>query len=346
MLDDIACAEHYVLFQFYTLRDDRIGRRFREALEARARAGVRVYVLYDALGSLGLSRRYRRALADAGVEVSVFPARFGWVRRVLRLNFRNHRKIVVVDGHCGFMGGFNVGDEYLGRDPKLSPWRDTHLRLEGPVVQGLQLSFVRDWHFCTDRMPDLSWAARPHAEDRTALVNASGPADAAETASLLLAHAINSAERRLWIATPYFVPDTAVFSALQIAALRGVDVRVLAPRRSDNVLFRFVPYAYVAEARAAGVRFFLYEPGFMHQKVFLVDDDYAAISSANVDNRSLRLNFEVTVLLADGPFCADVAAMLEADFARATLVDDEEVRGRSLPFRIAVRVTRMLAPIL
>ncbi len=346
ILEAIDRAEHYCLVQFYILRDDGLGRVLQERLARKARAGVRVCLLYDDVGSFWLSRRYRRALQASGVEVSGFPGRRGWLRR-FRVNFRNHRKIVVVDGRVAFVGGHNVGDEYLGKDPALSPWRDTHVRLEGPAVLGVQLSFLKDWYFCTGRTPELSWDAVPApGEDRAALILASGPADPIETASLLFGHAIASAEQRVWIASPYFVPDRGVFDALQIAALRGVDVRVLIPRQTDSLLFRFVPYAYLAEARRVGVKVFLYEAGFMHQKVVLVDDDYAAVSTANFDNRSFRLNFEITAFLADRGFCADVGAMLEADFARATLVDVEAVEKRSLPFRVAVRVTRLLAPVL
>ena len=340
-------AERYVLVQFYILRADATGRRLHDALCERARAGVRVCVLYDDVGSFMLPRRYRRTLREAGVEVSGFPGRRGWLGR-FRINFRNHRKIVVVDGRVGFTGGLNVGDEYRGRDPKLSPWRDTHLRVEGPVVLGLQLSFVKDWFFSTGRFlaDDLAWAPAACVEDRAALVVATGPADEAETCSLLFAHAIAAAERRVWIATPYFVPDSAVFAALQVAALRGVDVRVLVPRVSDNLLFRFVPYAYLPDVDRAGVKVCFFEPGFMHQKVLLVDDDYAAVSSANLDNRSFRLNFEVTALFADRPFCADVERMLDADFAHGREATAEDLATRKWPFRFAVRVTRLFAPVL
>ncbi|MDQ3195367.1 MAG: cardiolipin synthase [Burkholderiales bacterium] len=345
MFAAIDAAESYVLVQFYILRDDALGARLQQALLAKARQGVRAFVLFDDVGSFGLSRRYRRELEEGGIAVSGFHGQKGWFGR-FRINFRNHRKIVVVDGRVGFVGGFNVGDEYLGGDPEIGAWRDTHVRVEGPVVQALQLSFLKDWHFSTDEMPALDWNPVKCAEDRVALVLASGPNDRLETCSLLFAHAIASAERRIWIATPYFVPDAGVFSALKIAALRGVDVRVLVPRRSDNLLFRFAPYAYLPDAREVGVNIYFYEAGFMHQKVFLIDDDYAAISSANFDNRSFRLNFEITALLADYAFAQDVAAMLKRDFTRATRAQGTEWHNRSFFFRLAVRITRLFAPVL
>ena len=338
-------AEDYVLAQFYIIHDDGLGRAFKERLIAAVRRGVRVYLLYDEVGSYDLPRRYLRDLRAAGVRVSGFSGERGWLGR-FRINFRNHRKIVVVDGRQAFVGGLNVGDEYLGRDPQISPWRDTHLAVEGPAVQGLQFSFLRDWYYGFQETPDVRWALSPSEEDRRALVLASGPADPLETCGLLFTHAIESAERRVWIATPYFVPDGRVLGALQLAALRGVDVRILMPRRTDSVLFKYVPYAYLPDVERAGVKVLLYEEGFMHQKVLLVDDDYAAVGTANLDNRSFRLNFEVTCLANDLAFCADVAAMLERDFSRSTRLSEADLADRPFPFRLAAQTTRLLAPVL
>ena len=339
-------AERYVLAQFYTIRADAIGRDFQDHLLRAAARGVRVCLLYDAVGSMGLGRRYLRTLREGGVEVSAFTGPRNWLKK-LRLNFRNHRKIVVVDGREALVGGLNVGDEYLGRDPKIGPWRDTHLAVEGPVVQALQLSFARDWYYaCHVEIDALEWEPRPASADKTALVLSSGPSDAVETCGLLYAHAIESAEERLWIATPYFVPDGRVLGALELAALRGVDVRVLMPRKSDSALFTFVPYAFLDEVTQVGVKVFLYEEGFLHQKVALVDRDFATVGTANFDNRSFRLNFETTVVVRDRAFCDDVAAMLEADFARATPLTRDQLAEKSFGFRFAASATRLLAPVL
>lgn len=338
-------AEDYILAQFYIIHDDRIGTAFKEKLIAAARRGVRVHLLYDEVGTYNLPRAYKRELAEAGVYVSGFSGRRNWLGR-FRLNFRNHRKIVVVDGRWGAVGGLNVGDEYLGHHRRLSPWRDTHLAVEGPVVQGLQLSFVRDWYYGRGELPEVRWTPEPSAQDREALVLASGPADVLETCGLLFTHAIESAEERVWIATPYFVPDGRVLGALQLAALRGVDVRILLPSIADHWFFKFVPYTYLPEVERAGVKTYLYGPGFMHQKVLLVDDDYAAVSTANLDNRSFRLNFEITVLFADPGFSCEMERMLEADFARATRITQQDLDERSYAFRVAARATRLLAPVL
>ncbi|MDT0632257.1 cardiolipin synthase [Rubrivirga sp. S365] len=343
----IDAAERYVLAQFYIVHDDRIGTAFKERLIAAAQRGVEVRFLYDSVGSWKLPRRYKRELSEAGVEVCRFTGPRNWLKK-LRLNFRNHRKIVVVDGRRAYVGGLNVGDEYLGRDPDIGPWRDTHLDVEGPMVQGLQLSFARDWFYGSrEQLDGLVWepAAAPDG-DECGLVLASGPADDLETCGLLYAHAIESAEERIWIATPYFVPDGRVLGALQLAALRGVDVRVLMPRTSDSLLFKYVPYAYLDEVARAGVRTFLYEDGFMHQKVALVDRDFAAIGTANFDNRSFRLNFEVTAVVRDEGFCDDVESMLVRDLGRATEISYEDLEDKSFPFRFAANATRLLAPVL
>ncbi len=345
ILAAIDAATAYVLAQFYIIRDDDLGRTFQQTLIAAADRGVRVYLIYDEVGCHGLPRRYVRALRKAGVQVSGFSGRRNWLGR-FRLNFRNHRKIVVVDGVRAFMGGLNVGDEYLGKDPRLSPWRDTHVAVEGPAVQGLQFSFVRDWFYGRQESLDLRWKLAPSPKNQQALVLASGPVDVLETCGLLFTHAIESAERRIWIATPYFVPDGRVLGALQLASLRGVDVRVLMPRISDSALFKYVPYAFLPEVERVGVKVYLYEEGFMHQKAFLVDDDYAAVSTANFDNRSFLFNFEVTCLVHDRRFCGEVEAMLQDDFARSTPLTDESLGNRSFTFRVATRATRLLSPIL
>ncbi len=345
IFEAIDAAEHYVLAQFYIIADDGLGRAFKnKLLQARAR-GVRVYLLYDEVGSYGLPKSYIAALRAAGAEVSGFSGKRQWIGR-FRINFRNHRKIVVVDGRLGFVGGLNVADDYMSRNTKLSPWRDTHLALEGPAVLGLQFSFLRDWYYGRQETLDVQWSAETHPADQRGLILASGPADALETCGLLFTHAIESAEKRVWIATPYFVPDGRILGALQLAALRGIDVRVIMPRQSDSFLFHYVPYAYLPDAESAGVKIYLYEPGFMHQKVLLVDDDYAAVGTANLDNRSFRLNFEVTCLVSDAGFSRSVEEMLISDFALATRLTEEDLAGHSFAFKLATQATRLLAPVL
>lgn len=345
MLTAIARAEHYVLVQFYTIRDDELGSDFARCLAERARAGVRVKVLYDGIGSVGLPWAYIEDLQAAGVSVSNFHAERR-SRSRFQINFRNHRKIVVVDGEAGFVGGLNVGDEYMGRSAYFGHWRDTHLRLDGPVVAQLQLAFAEDWYWAVGETPDLHWRPVVHADGRDALVLFSGPSDSLETGSLYFCNAIGAATERLWIATPYFVPDVDILNALKLAALRGVDVRILVPDLRDHWLVWLAAFSYFDEVRRAGVKIYRYKDGFMHSKVLVVDDWMASVGTINLDNRSCRLNFEVTALVFDDGFAAEVAAMLATDLAKAVSYDTEFHDIPERYIRYAAPLARLFAPIL
>lgn len=343
ILAAIAQARHCVLVQFFVIHDDALGRRLQRALLERAAAGVSVCVLYDGVGSHDLPAHYVEALRAGGVAIHRF-ATHRWRNR-FQLNFRNHRKIVVVDGERAFVGGLNVGEEYLGRRPPLAPWRDTHLELRGPAVADLQQLFADDWQWITGARPPLL-PAPAHCGDARALIVAAGPADAQETGSLFFVAAINSARRRLWLTTPYFVPDTAVRAALRLAVLRGVDVRVLLPARADHRVVFAASTLHAHHALRAGVRVYRYQPGFLHQKVVLVDDDAAAVGSINLDSRSFRLNFEVGALVVDHAFAAAVAAMLTTDFSHAQAVAPGEYLDAPYLKRVAMHVARLFDPLL
>jgi cardiolipin synthase len=342
----IAGAQRYVLVQFYIVRDDRLGRDFQAALIARARAGVKVFLLYDEIGSFGLPGRYLDELRAAGVTVSGFRTTRGRRNR-FQLNFRNHRKVVVVDGRVAFTGGQNVGDEYLSRDRRIGRWRDTQIRLQGPSVQAVQLIWMTDWYWATRQPPELEWQPEPSTtSDVPVFVLGTGPADVDATLQLFFMQCIAVARRRLWFANPYFVPDGPVFEAMRLAALRGVDVRLLLPEKNDSKLIELAAFSYLDAAERAGVKTLLYRDGFLHQKVFVVDDGLASVGTANLDNRSMRLNFELTTLTVDESFTAQVAAMLERDFALARPVTAAEVHARGWPYRFAVRAARLLEPVL
>ena len=347
IFDAIEKAEKYILVQFYIIRADDTGSKLKDKLITKAKEGVTVKVLIDNYGSLSLPDDFVSDLRDAGVETEYFMDLSGKANR-FQLNFRNHRKIVVVDGKVGFVGGHNVGDEYLGKHPSLTPWRDSHMRLTGPVVKTLQIPFVEDWHWATgELLDDLDWeiTKADFTGSMEALCLATGPADPLETCSLFFLTMINEAEERVWIASPYFVPDDKMVTALQLAAIRGVDVRVMMPDLSDSDLVYFSSFSYLQELERAGVRTYRYANGFLHQKVVLVDDTLSAIGSANFDNRSFRLNFEVTGVIHDEGFNREVAAMLENDFSNSRLVDGSEYREKDFFFRLRVRAARLLAPI-
>ena len=343
MFAAMAAAEQCLLVQFFVIHDDAVGRRLQQVLLQRAAAGVQVCVLFDGVGSHALPRSYVQALRAGGVAIHRFATRR--LRNRFQLNFRNHRKIVVVDGARGFVGGLNMGDEYLGRKPPLSPWRDTMLELRGPAVADLQQVFADDWQWITGQLPPMP-ATPPGEGHASALVVAAGPADALETGSLFFTAAIHAAQRRVWLSTPYFVPDTAVRSALQLAVLRGVDVRVLIPARPDHHTVFLASTLHAHHAVRAGVGVFRYQPGFLHQKVLLIDDDAAAIGSMNLDSRSFRLNFEVGVLVVDEAFAGEVEAMLAADFSRAVAIDEDDYHRAPILRRIAMHVARLFDPLL
>jgi cardiolipin synthase len=347
ILAGIDRAEVYVLFQFFIVKDDEIGRKIKQHLVMKAEEGVAVYFLYDEVGSHALPESYKQELRNAGVRVSDFNARKGRGNRS-QINFRNHRKVVVVDGKEAWIGGHNVGDEYLGKSKKFGHWRDTHVRIEGPAVLKVQHSFCEDWAWATDEVPALDWNAHsaPDGSDEAVLIIPTGPADSLETASLMFVHAINTAQLRIWIASPYFVPDEAVMVALQLAGLRGVDVRILIPDNPDHLLVYLAAFSYFNEAGQTGTKFYRYTDGFLHQKAMLVDDFVAAIGTANFDNRSFRLNFEITAAVADAGFSSQVERMFLADFERSYLMEKDEYDRRPWWFRFAVQVARLMSPIL
>ncbi|WP_109514439.1 cardiolipin synthase [Pseudomonas ovata] len=345
MFEAIRQARQTVLVQFFIIHDDDLGRRLQDLLLEKAAEGVAIYVLYDGIGSHALPASYVEKLRAGGVRAKAFATHGGWMNR-FQINFRNHRKIVVVDGAKGYLGGHNVGDEYLGLKPPLSPWRDTHVQVIGPVVACLQESFAEDWFWATRQLPPLSLPDRYPEDGVLCQLLATGPADAQETCSLFFVEAIHSAQQRIWITSPYFIPDEAVSAALHLAVLRGVDVRLLLPSRPDHYVVYAASSLYAFEAVRSGVRVFRYQPGFLHQKVVLVDDEVTAIGSANLDNRSFRLNFELMLLTVDRSFASEVEAMLTADFELAreiTLQDSRDARGLH---QLGMRVARLISPIL
>ncbi|WP_082176349.1 cardiolipin synthase [Pseudaestuariivita atlantica] len=342
-------ARTTVCVQFYTIRDDTIGRRLSEHLVRAAKRGVKVRTMYDGVGSQKLSNRWVRALEEAGVVVLNPDQARGPTSRI-EINFRNHRKTVIIDGVIAFIGGHNVGDEYLGRDPKVGPWRDTHLEVRGPVALQAQMVFAEDWHWASGEAlgDELDWKPPGHAVPGTGQIAAlvpTGPGDEMDSGTLMFITAISAASERIWIASPYFVPDSDILSALIAAALAGKDVRILLPEAIDHYLPWLAAHAYFDQVRAAGVRIMRYKRGFMHQKVILIDDDLAAVGTANLDNRSFRLNFESMVFVADTGFAGEVEEMLRADFEQS---QEHEIRLQDCGYRIryGAPVARLWAPVL
>lgn len=346
ILAALDAAQTYVLVQFYIIHDDALGKRLQRHLVAAAARGVTVRVLYDPIGSHKLSYGYRQKLRDKGIQI-VEPSQMRVPKNRFQLNFRNHRKTVVIDGTTAFTGGLNVGDEYLGLNPKFGNWRDTHVRLKGPVVSQLQLIFAEDWHWTTEEnlLMDLNWKSGWAEEDMAGLVVPTGPGDKQETGAMFFFSALANAKERVWIASPYFVPDVHVLTAIKHAALKGVDVRILVPDNIDHKTVWLAAFAYFDEVREAGAQIWRYTDGFMHQKVVLVDDSMAAVGTANMDNRSFVLNFETMAVMFDPRAADDLEDLFKTDFAKSFLLD-KTLNEQPLRIQIGAPITRLFAPLL
>jgi cardiolipin synthase A/B len=343
-------ARSSVLLQFYTLAEDGIGGALGRLIEDRARAGVEVCVLFDRIGSHRLKGRYLRRLRTAGVRIRPFRTSSPSHRAPFQFNLRNHRKAAIVDGRSAWLGGANVADAYLGLDPTVGRWRDTQLRIDGPAAAAVQLSFCRDWYWATGEHPEgLPWMADSGSDTErggTVLVLPSGPSDESGRADLLVQQLIHAAEERIWITTPYFVPDEAVLGALRLAAFRGVDVRLLVPERSDSGLVDRAAVPHLEELAAAGVRVYRYQRGFLHAKTIVVDAAVAAVGSLNFDYRSLFLNYEITALLLDADAVRQVAESFLEDLAQSREMTARDFAERSIADRLASRGALLLAPLL
>ncbi len=346
----IAAARSYVLVQFYTIRDDHLGQRLADCLIERAHAGIPVWVLYDDVGSQGLSRAYRKKLRDAGIEIAAFNQRHRFLRLLgpMRVNYRNHRKVVLVDGKVAWTGGLNVGAEYLGEKKRFGPrWRDTHLRLEGPAALSFGLIFREDWQWATGvelHLPAIEAIAEPGTTP--ALVMATGPADRIEACSIAFTDVIAQARERLWVVTPYFVPDTDVRTALYAAALRGVDVRIMLPAKPDHLLVWLASNAHADAMVRHGIHVYRYTAGFLHQKVLLMDDRITSVGTVNFDNRSFAINFEITVWMTAPETVEAVETMLLTDFEQCRLVESIEVTTRPAVQRFIHQAARLFSPVL
>ena len=353
MYAEIAKASDYVYIEFFILRDDDVGNKLAQCLIDRAHAGVRVRVLYDEVGCLRLSNSYLSRLSQAGVEVLPFNTRQGWVNR-FQINFRNHRKLVVIDGKTAIVGGLNVGSEYLGSSGKSGRWRDTGLKVAGPITNKIQAVFASDYYWAARKnLPEARWRIADNkspdnlsetGKDFNAVCCATGPADLRPRASMMFSAAAQAAKSKLWICTPYLVPDEASIVALHMAKARGVDVRLLIPDKADHLLVYLAGFHYVNEFTEAQIPVYRYHDGFMHQKCVLIDDQLALIGSTNLDNRSLHLNFEMMIGISDQDFIQTVDKMLTEDFEQASQQDGRKARWWYE--RIGTAVARLSSPIL
>ena len=361
----IRAAKHHVHVGYYIFEPGRVGERFRDALIERAKAGVTVRLLVDDVGSSAMGRKFTKPMRAAGIKLARFnEVTFSRIRS--RMDFRNHRKIVVCDGVVGFTGGVNISDDYIlpaegpqkagevRRDARNQvkghqrPWRDTHVKITGDAVRWLQLTFLDDWYYVT------GFAARDRdyfpTQTRTGKhlvqIVASGPDRDVEPIQKLYFAAIATARERVYVTTPYFVPDDAVLTSLTTAAMRGVDVRVLVPRRSDSLIVTAAARSYYDTLIAAGVRVYEYLPTMIHSKTLVVDDFFASVGTANIDNRSFRLNFEVTAVLYGEEHAENLCAQFRKDLAKSREIKAATRLVVALGWRMAEAGARVLSPLL
>jgi len=342
-------AEHHIHLEYYIVRDDELGQEIKEILIKKAKGGIEVRFLYDAVGSWKLSKSFIQELKDAGVEIVAFaPVKLPFLNH--KINYRNHRKIIVIDGVIGFVGGLNIGDEYLGRHAYFGNWRDTHLFVRGEAVRTLQLIFLQDWYYQTGETILNPTYLSPvltsvHADGGVQMI-ASGPDSRWEINKKLFFSMITSAKKSIWIASPYFIPDDDILSALKIAALSGIDVRLLVPSRPDKRIVFHASRSYFPELLEAGVKVYEYNRGFLHSKLIIVDDEIASIGTSNMDMRSFHLNFEVNAFLYRTKSVTTLVSDYVYDLEHSNQLSYQLFKNRSIFHRIIESTSRLMSPLL
>ncbi|GAB2555391.1 cardiolipin synthase [Gracilibacillus alcaliphilus] len=353
LLADIQAASKEVNVQYYIIQPDNLGKRLRDALTEKAKQGVKVRVLYDEIGSKKLSLKFFQELREAGGEVEVFfPSILGRVN--FRINNRNHRKLCIIDGKIAYIGGFNVGDEYLGLNKKFGYWRDTHLRITGQTVDDIQGRFILDWHqagkgelwnyqeFC---FQEELQEEGPLGESPVQIVS-SGPNSKTEYLKNMYIKLILSAKESVCIQTPYFIPDTSFMDACKMALLSGVDVRIMIPCKPDHPFVYWATWSYVGDLLDYGAKVLLYENGFLHAKTIVVDQEVASVGTMNIDSRSFRLNFEVNAIVYDEQIAKSLYQLFEKDTELTSVLTKERYQNRSILIKIKEGISRLLSPIL
>lgn len=350
LFEDIRNAKRHIHMEYYIIKDSKIGRSVKELLMEKAKEGVQVRLLYDDVGcwNLWFKREFFNEMRECGIKVAPFlPVKLPFLNR--RLNYRNHRKIAVIDGKIGYVGGINIGDEYLGMDEKFGFWRDTHMRIEGEAVYMLQLTFLLDWYFstkeklfCTCYFPAISYCGHNVMQ-----IVASGPDSDWEAIHQAYFTAISQAKRMIYIQTPYFIPDDSLLVALRTAALSGVDVRIMFPGKPDHKIVYHASLSYFESILKSGGKVFLYdEKGFLHSKVMVVDDDIASVGTANMDLRSFMINFEINGFIYD----KEIVGSLKQDFLNDQLsckeITLEEYQNRPMLQKLKGSYARLFSPIL
>jgi len=361
LIEAIDQANYYILIQYYIIKNDILFERLVKHLKRKVKEGVSVRILVDGMGGRFVRKSYWKHLRAEGMEVEeFFPALFG--RLQLRMNYRNHRKIVVVDGKVGFVGGFNIGKEYIGLDPKFGYWRDTHLKICGEAVAGLKLRFVMDWNYAAEQnlfLDKILWQEEEQIEkreerktqkeekDRAGIqIISSGPDSRYPQIHNTYVRMIAKAKKSIYIQTPYFIPDESMIDALEIAAMSGIDVRIMIPCKPDHPFVYWASYSYIGDMLAAGVKCYTYDNGFLHAKGMVVDGMMACYGTANMDNRSFFLNFEVNAVIYSSKVGQKLTDIFLTDLQKSTEITKYDYSRRSLMVRFKEQVSRLLGPVL
>ncbi|UQB00234.1 cardiolipin synthase [Pediococcus pentosaceus] len=349
LFEDLKKAKHHINIEYFTIYDDQLGKKLRKILVQKAREGVQVRVLYDLFGSKGSKQKFFKELIQAGGEVTPFmKSKLGYYS--FRINFRNHRKIVVIDGSVGYIGGFNIGDQYLGRNKRFGNWRDTHLRLEGSVVLQLQSRFFMDWNASAKRQKvqfSLDYFPQSNVQNNIPMqIVSSGPENDVQKIKQGYIKMIMGAKHSIWIETPYFIPDDALMEALLIAIRSGIEVRIVIPQMPDHpFVYRATEY-YVQQLLKAGARIYSYQNGFMHAKTIVVDNMITSVGSANWDIRSFKLNFEANAFMYDPKVAEQIIATIKNDLKDARELDEEYFNQQSSWKKFRQLASRLISPIL
>ena len=344
LFNDIRNAKEFIHIQYYIVRSDDLGNRMIKALAEKAAQGVEVKFLVDGMGCHANRKSFYQPLTDAGGQVLKFlPS------QLVRINYRNHRKICVIDGRIGYLGGFNIGDEYIGKVKKFGFWRDSHIRIEGDGVKSLELRFIMDWNFYAKESIMLYKKYFPDMEQREGVslqIVSSGPDTKWPSVQQGYFKMMTEANRKIYIATPYFVPDDSIFEALRVAALSGIDVRVIIPAHPDHPFVYWASLSYLGQLLLAGVKCYQYEKGFIHSKLLLTDGMLSSIGTANMDVRSFKLNFETNAFIYDKGVTEEFEAEFLKDLGDCTQITDEWYAKRTFWMRVKETVSRMLSPLL
>jgi len=350
LYEEMKQAKDFIHIQYYIIRNDELWQHFEELLIEKVQQGVEVRLLYDSMGGRGMKKRDWNRLREAGIRVGeFFPALLG--RFQLRINYRNHRKIVVVDGKTAFVGGFNIGREYLGLDSGFGYWRDTHLRIRGSAVLSLHIRFILDWNytteenlFLTDRYFKEQRQGRP-GEEAVQIIT-SGPDSKWQNIRNVYLKMISKARKYVYIQTPYFIPDESIMNAIRLAAMSGVDVRVMIPCKPDHPFVYWATYSYIGDLLDAGAKCYTYDNGFLHAKGMVVDGVVSCYGTANMDIRSFKLNFEVNAVIYSVKTAKRLEAIFMEDLKACTRVTRYLYGRRSFTIRAKEQFSRLFSPLL